>query len=109
MKDERKAITVRVSPELKFQIDKAANKDNRTINSWIINVIKQHLEEGAKKNKGATHNCATPYYYTGIFNTIPGLILVLVIPFASIISGYLLLLPSNFFAIFPSLSLATTV
>ena len=37
MKDERKAITVRVSPELKFQIDKAANKDNRTINSWIIN------------------------------------------------------------------------
>lgn len=108
MKDERKAITVRVSPELKFQIDKAANKDNRTINSWIINVIKQHLEEGVK-NKGATHNCATPYYYTGIFNTIPGLILVLVIPFASIISGYLLLLPSNFFAIFPSVSPVTTV
>lgn len=52
MKDERKAITVRVSPELKFQIDKTANKDNRTINSWIINVIKQHLEEGAKKIKG---------------------------------------------------------
>ena len=49
MKDERKAITVRVSPELKFQIDKVANKDNRTINSQIINVIKQHLEEGAKK------------------------------------------------------------
>lgn len=54
MKDERKAITVRVSPELKFQIDKAANKDNRTINSWIINVIKQHLEEGAKKIRGYT-------------------------------------------------------
>ena len=33
MNDERKAITVRVSPELKFQIDKAAVKDNRTINS----------------------------------------------------------------------------
>ena len=43
MENERKAITVRVSPELKFQIEKAANKDNRTINSWIINVIKQHL------------------------------------------------------------------
>lgn len=43
MKDERKAITIRVSPELKFQIDKAANKDNRTINSWIINLIKQFL------------------------------------------------------------------
>ena len=49
MKDERKAITVRVSSELKFQIDKAAVKDNRTINSWIINVIKQHLEDSAKK------------------------------------------------------------
>lgn len=49
MKDERKAITIRVSPELKFQIDKAANKDNRTINSWIINLIKQHLE--SQKNR----------------------------------------------------------
>lgn len=46
--DERKAITIRVSPELKFQIDKAANKDNRTINSWIINLIKQHLESQKK-------------------------------------------------------------
>lgn len=49
---ERKSITVRVSPELKFEIEKAANKDNRTINSWIINVIKWHLE--CEKNKG-TH------------------------------------------------------
>ena len=48
MENERKAITVRVSPDLKFQIEKAANKDNRTINSWIINVIKQHLD-GVKK------------------------------------------------------------
>jgi predicted HicB family RNase H-like nuclease len=44
MEEERKVITVRVSPELKFQIDKAANEDNRTVNSWIINIIKQHLE-----------------------------------------------------------------
>lgn len=48
MKKEYKPITVRVSPELKFQIDKAAAEDNRTINSWIINVIKQHLN-GVKK------------------------------------------------------------
>ena len=48
VKDERKAITIRVSPELKFQIDKAANKDNRTINSWIINLIKQHPESQKK-------------------------------------------------------------
>ena len=48
MENERKAITIRVSPELKFQIEKAANKDNRTINSWITNVIKQHLENAKK-------------------------------------------------------------
>jgi predicted HicB family RNase H-like nuclease len=48
MEKERKAITIRVSPELKFQIDKAAVQDNRTVNSWIINVIKQHLD-GKKK------------------------------------------------------------
>lgn len=47
---ERKSITVRVSPELKFEIEKAANKDNRTINSWIINLIKWHLD--GEKNKG---------------------------------------------------------
>ena len=48
MEKERRAITIRVSPELKFQIDKAAAEDNRTINSWIINVIKQHLDSVKK-------------------------------------------------------------
>jgi predicted HicB family RNase H-like nuclease len=48
MEKERKAITVRVSPELKFQIDKAAAEDNRTINSWIIHIIKQQLETPKK-------------------------------------------------------------
>lgn len=48
LKDERKAIAIRVSPELKFQIDKSATKDNRTINSWIVNIIKQHLEAEKK-------------------------------------------------------------
>jgi predicted HicB family RNase H-like nuclease len=48
MEKERKAITVRVSPELKFQIDKAAANDNRTVNSWIINLIKQYLESEKK-------------------------------------------------------------
>lgn len=49
LENERKAITIRVSPKLKFQIDKAANKDNRTINSWIVNIIKQHLENENQK------------------------------------------------------------
>ena len=49
VKNERKVITIRVSPELKFEIDRAAHADNRTINSWIINLIKQNL--GSEKNK----------------------------------------------------------
>lgn len=48
VKDERKVITIRVPQELKFQIDKAAAEDNRTINSWIVHIIKQHLD-GVKK------------------------------------------------------------
>ena len=48
MQKERKPITVRVSPELKFQIDKAAVEDNRTVNSWIIHIIKQYLESEKK-------------------------------------------------------------
>ena len=48
LKDEQKAITIRVSPELKFQIDKSVIKDNQTINSWIVNIIKQHLETEKK-------------------------------------------------------------
>lgn len=48
VENERKVITIRVSPELKFQIDKAAAEDNRTINSWIVHIIKQHLD-GVKK------------------------------------------------------------
>lgn len=46
--NERKVVTIRVSPELKFQIDKAAAEDNRTINSWIVHIIKQHIN-GVKK------------------------------------------------------------
>lgn len=48
MENERKAITVRVSQQLKFEIEKAALKDNRTINSWITNVIKQYLNSEKK-------------------------------------------------------------
>ena len=48
VKNERKVITIRISPELKFQIDKAAAEDNRTINSWIVHIVKQHLD-GVKK------------------------------------------------------------
>ena len=49
MENERKAITVRVSSELKFQIEKATAEEGfSTINSWIIYVIRQHLDSVKK-------------------------------------------------------------
>lgn len=49
MENDRKAITLRISPELKFQIEKAAAEEGfNTINSWIIHVIKGHLENQKK-------------------------------------------------------------
>jgi hypothetical protein len=49
MEKERKTITLRISPELKFQIDKAVvNEGDYTINSWLVKVIKEYLE---KKNR----------------------------------------------------------
>lgn len=45
MDKKRKALTIRVSPELKFQIEKAMTEEGfPTINSWIIHIIKGHLE-----------------------------------------------------------------
>ena len=52
MEKERKAITLRVSSELKFQIDKAVLEEgDSTINSWLVKIIKQHLQNnnGVKK------------------------------------------------------------
>lgn len=49
MEKERKTITLRLSPELKFQIDKTVvDEGDCTINSWLIKVIKEYLE---KKNR----------------------------------------------------------
>ena len=46
MEKERKAITLRVSQQLKFQIDKAVAEDgDSTINSWLIKVVKEYLEK----------------------------------------------------------------
>ena len=45
MEKKRKAITVRVDSQLKFQIEKcAAVEGYATVNSWIVNVIKGYLE-----------------------------------------------------------------
>lgn len=58
MEKERKAITLRVSPQLKFQIDKAVAEDgDSTINSWLIKVVKEYLE---RKRQGAQKLICTP-------------------------------------------------
>ena len=41
---DRKSIIIRVSPELKFQIEKSALKNNLTINGWIVDAIKKQIE-----------------------------------------------------------------
>ena len=49
MEKERKAITLRITPDLKFQIEKAATEDGfSTINSWLIHVIKWYIENRKK-------------------------------------------------------------
>lgn len=49
MEEKRKVITVRVDPQLKFEIEKASVAEGYpTVNSWIIKVIKQYLK-GIKK------------------------------------------------------------
>ena len=52
MEKERKAITLRVSSELKFQIDKAVIAEGDcTINSWLIKVIKEYIEKKEKEHR----------------------------------------------------------
>lgn len=48
-KEEKKIYTLRIPKSLHFQIEKSANKESRTLNSWFINVAKKYLEEQDKK------------------------------------------------------------
>ena len=50
MKDGTKTITFRLPEEEKFQIEMAAHTENRSVNNWILNVIRNHLKE--QKSKG---------------------------------------------------------
>ena len=52
MEKERKAITLRVSPQLKFQIEKAVAEDgDSTINSWLIKIVKEYLEQKNREHR----------------------------------------------------------
>lgn len=50
MKEVTKTITFRVDSETKFAIEMAAHEENRSVNNWILNVIRNHFrEQNAKK------------------------------------------------------------
>ena len=49
MEGDRKVITLRVAPDIKFQIEKAAfEEEYSTVNAWLIKVITEYLD---KKNR----------------------------------------------------------
>lgn len=48
-KEATDTLTLRVPISMKVQIEIAANKDGRTINSWVNNVLKEKLNESVKK------------------------------------------------------------
>lgn len=49
MKEGTKSITFRLPEEEKFQIEMAAHAENRSVNNWILNVIRNHLKEQKAK------------------------------------------------------------
>ena len=48
-KESTETLTLRVPQSLKLQIEMAANKDGRTINSWVNKVMREYFE--TEKNK----------------------------------------------------------
>lgn len=50
-KEERKVFTLRIPKSLHFEIEKSANKESRTLNSWFLNAARQYLQEQDKRKK----------------------------------------------------------
>ena len=49
-KEKRKVFTFRVPESLHLRMEMAANEESRTLNSWLLNIVKKHLEQqGVKK------------------------------------------------------------
>lgn len=49
-KESTETLTLRVPASVKLQIEMAANKDGRTINSWVNKILKEYFE--SEKEKG---------------------------------------------------------
>lgn len=48
-KEATDTLTLRIPISMKVQIEIAANKDGRTMNSWANKVLREKLNEGVKK------------------------------------------------------------
>jgi predicted HicB family RNase H-like nuclease len=48
-KEQRKVFTFRVPESLHLRMEMAANEESRTLNSWLLNVVKQYLKEQDEK------------------------------------------------------------
>lgn len=48
-KEETDTLTLRVPISMKVQIEIAAKKDGRTMNSWVNKILQEKLNEGVKK------------------------------------------------------------
>ena len=48
-KESTETLTLRVPTSVKLQIEMAAHKDGRTINSWVNKILKEHLEGEKEK------------------------------------------------------------
>jgi predicted HicB family RNase H-like nuclease len=49
MKEGTKTLSLRIPGELKFEIEKEAVKQNRSVNNLITYIIKQYLEAEKKR------------------------------------------------------------
>ena len=47
-KESTETLTLRVPTSVKLQIEMAAHKDGRTINSWVNKIIKEYFENEKK-------------------------------------------------------------
>ena len=47
-KESTETLTLRVPTSVKLQIEMAAHKDGRTINSWVNKIIREYFENEKK-------------------------------------------------------------
>ena len=51
MKEGTKTLTLRIPGELKFEIEKEAVRQNRSVNNLITHIIKEFLENEKRKGR----------------------------------------------------------